>query len=66
MQMVALGAAICIMAQVQLWIGQGQGCGVGRHSDRPPVQKGYGANLEYVGDISGQLHDRRGKMEVPA
>ena len=40
--------------------------GVSHHSDCPPVQKGYGANLEYVGEIGGQLRDSRGKMEVPA
>ena len=66
MQMVALGPTICIKAQVWLWIGQGQRWEVSHHSDRPPVQKGYGANLEYVGEIGGQLCDRRGKMEVPA
>ena len=64
--MVALGATICIKAQVRLWIGQGQRWEVGHHSDRPPEQKGYGANLEYVGEIGGQLRDCQEKMEVLA
>ena len=64
--MVALGAAICIWAQLRLRIGQSQDWAGGRYGDWPPVQKGYGANLEYIPGNGGRPGGHQGKKEVLA
>ena len=64
--MVALGAAICIRILLRLRIGQSHDRAGSHYGDRPPVQKGYGANLEYVKGIGGQLGGHWRKMEVLA
>ena len=56
-QMVALGAAICIRAQLRL-LAKANAWEDGHYGNRPPVH--YRANLEYVDS------DNRGKLEVPA
>ena len=56
----------CIRAQLLLRIGRSQDCAGSCYGNRLPVQKDYGANLEYVKGIGGQPGGHRGKMEVPA
>ena len=64
--MVALGAAICIRPRYGCGLAEANGRAGGRYGDRLPVQKGYGANLEYMRGLGGQLGGHQGKMEVPA
>ena len=40
--------------------------GAGHYGNCPPVQKGSGVDLGYVGVVDGLLGDHRGKMEVQA